>query len=289
MLDVVVCVHNEEKYLENCLKSVFSQVLRPHRVLVVLDRCTDRSEEIARRFPVEIFRKKEAKWRNSYAENLQLGFDLLKSDRCDYFAIVDADVILPPNYFNYLVFFMERNKVACASGQVVDKPRSKVNRLFAAWKKLNLKFTPLGRRPRGCCLVIKKNVLREIGGFADVPAPDTYVQNEALKRGYNVELVVNPTTVVQHVRDEPLRKILRKQFQTGMARCELGTSFLRTLLHGIFRLRPLTILGHIYAYYKKDKVEFALWILALILSIWFLWWYIFKYIPLTLKGGKIIE
>ncbi|MCD6240048.1 hypothetical protein J7K27_00800, partial [Candidatus Bathyarchaeota archaeon] len=93
-------------------------------------------------------------------------------------------------------------------------------------------------------------------------------------------------TMVQHVRDEPLRKILRKQFQTGVARCQLGTSFLRTLLHGIFRLRPLTIVGHIYAYYKKDKVEFALWILALILSMWFLWWYIFKYIPSAIREGN---
>ena len=277
MLDVVVCVHNEEKYLEKCLNSIFNQVFKPHRVIVILDRCTDGSKEIAKKFPVEIIEKKECRWKYSYAENLQIGYETVKDDWCEYFAIVDADVVLPSDYFNYVLYRMERDKLTCASGRVVDKPKRMVNRLIASWKRFNLRFSPLGKRPRGCALVINRKLLDEIGGFADVSAPDTYVQNEALKRGYKIKLI--DEIDVKHVRDEPLGKILKKQFQTGMARCELETSFLRTLLHGVFRLRPLVILGHAYAYYKKDKVNFVLWVVALILAAWFLWWYLFKYVP----------
>lgn len=282
MIDVVVCVHNEEKYLENCLNSIFNQVFKPHRVIVILDRCTDGSKEIAKKFPVEIIEKEECKWKYSYAENLQIGYESVKDDWCDYFGIVDADVILPPNYFNYILYCMKRDELTCASGRVVDKPKRMVNRLIALWKRFNLRFSPLGKRPRGCALVIRRKLLDEIEGFADVSAPDTYVQNEALKRGYKIKLI--DEIDVKHVRDEPFRKILKKQFQTGVARCELETPFLRTLLHGVFRLRPLVILGHTYAYYKKDKVNFILWIVALILAIWFLWWYLFKYVPSVVEG-----
>ncbi len=45
-LSVVLCVHNEERILEACL----SQLQFADEVVVLLDRCTDRSEAIARRY-----------------------------------------------------------------------------------------------------------------------------------------------------------------------------------------------------------------------------------------------
>ncbi|WP_428287886.1 hypothetical protein [Infirmifilum sp.] len=39
----------------------FTQSVKPSKVIVVLDRCSDRTGEIARRFPVEIVEETEKK------------------------------------------------------------------------------------------------------------------------------------------------------------------------------------------------------------------------------------
>ena len=42
--------------------------------------------------------------------------------------------------------------------------------------------------------------------------------------------------------------------------------------------------------WRKDKVNFIGWIVAIILSVWFVWWYVFQYIPKALEeGGMLIE
>ena len=84
-LSAVVSVHNEEDKLADCLKCLFFA----DEVVVVLDRCTDRSEEIAREMGAVIY----------------LGGWDLEGDRrnaaiavcsCEWILEVDADEHVPP-------------------------------------------------------------------------------------------------------------------------------------------------------------------------------------------------
>jgi len=72
MYMVVMAVHSEGRYIGCALRSVLGQTLKPHKVVVVLDRCTDRTGEITEGLPVKIIKKREKKWIFSYAENLGL-------------------------------------------------------------------------------------------------------------------------------------------------------------------------------------------------------------------------
>ena len=50
------------------------------------------------------------------------------------------------------------------------------------------------------------------------------------------------------------------------------------------------IISTIRESWRKDKVNFIGWIIAIILSVCFLWWYVFQYVPKALKeGGMLIE
>ena len=51
------------------------------------------------------------------------------------------------------------------------------------------------------------------------------------------------------------------------------------------------IISSIREYWRKDKVNFIGWIIAIILSVCFVWWYVFQYIPKVLEeeGGILIE
>jgi len=240
-----MCAHNEEKYIKKALESVFLQTVKPEKVIVVLDRCTDRTGEIVKEFPVEVIEKREKRWENSYAENLELA--RLKVDS-EFYAIVDADVVLEPDYFEVLLSEMDAED-ACIGGEIVTKSRTFLGRLVSIWEK-TYRASP-SRRPRGCALLIRKTVLDEIGGFADVPAPDTYVQDAALKLGY--EIRITPKVNAYHIRDITLGKAIRAQFSAGVARHIQRKGLARTFLHSLVRLRPFVFIGYVYSIFARKN------------------------------------
>jgi glycosyltransferase involved in cell wall biosynthesis len=240
-----MCAHNEEKYIKKALESVFLQTVKPEKVIVVLDRCTDRTGEIVKEFPVEVIEKREKRWENSYAENLELARLRMNSE---FYAIVDADVVLEPDYFKVLLCEIS-DKDACIGGKIVTRSGTFLGRLISIWEK-TYRFSP-SRRPRGCALLIRKNVLDMMGGFADVPAPDTYVQDKALKLGYGVRVTIKAEA--HHIRDITLKKTIRAQFSAGMARYVQRKGLVRTFLHSLVRLRPFVFIGYLYGLLIRKK------------------------------------
>lgn len=244
---VVICAHNEEKYIKQALESVFLQTVRPKRVIVVLDRCTDKTGEIAKEFPVELIDKKEKRWESSYAENLELARQSIDSE---FYAIVDADVKLEPNYFEVLLSEIG-DKDACIGGKVITRSETFLGRLLSLWEKTYRLST--SRRPRGCALLIRKNALDMIGGFSDVPAPDTYIQDEVLKLGYRIK--ITSRAKAYHIREITFKKAARAQFSAGIARYVQRKGLFRTFLHSLVRLRPFVIIGYFYGFltYKNRR------------------------------------
>jgi glycosyltransferase involved in cell wall biosynthesis len=244
---VIMAAHNEEKYIGRALSSVFSQTLRPSEVIVVLDRCSDGTGEIARKYPVTIVEKKEKRWVFSYSENLEIARRMVKTP---FFAIVDADVELEPNYFEVLFSEIDE-ETGCISGKVVTRSRTLLGRLLSLWEK-TYKLA-LERRPRGCALLVRNDLVERIGGIRDVPAPDTYIQDQVKRLGFKVRVVEGVRAY--HVRDVTLRRALKTQFSAGVARYLMGKGLLRTLGHSIVRLRPLVIVGYLYAMLSGEKRE----------------------------------
>ncbi|MEM3390578.1 MAG: glycosyltransferase family 2 protein [Thermoproteota archaeon] len=242
---IVMCAHNEEKYIKQALESVFRQTEKPRKVILVLDRCTDRTGEIAKEYPAEIIEKTQKKQKNSYAENLELARQYIDTE---FYAIVDADVVLEPNYFKTLLAEI-RDEDAFISGEIVTRSKTILGRLISFWEKTYV-ISP-SRRPRGCASLIRKSLLDKIGGFADVPAPDTYVQDEALKLGYKVG--INGKAKAYHIRDITLRKAIKAQFLAGMARYVQGKGVVITFFHSLVRLRPFVFIGYLYGFLSKKK------------------------------------
>ncbi len=52
----IVPAHNEEENIGSAIESLFSQSIRPHKVIVVADNCSDRTEQIALRKGAYVFR-----------------------------------------------------------------------------------------------------------------------------------------------------------------------------------------------------------------------------------------
>ena len=83
-LSVLIVVHNEEQQLERCLKNIsFGDEL-----VVILDKCTDKSKQIAKKFTKKIF---SGSWE---IEGDRRNFGIKKCN-CDWILEIDADERIP--------------------------------------------------------------------------------------------------------------------------------------------------------------------------------------------------
>ena len=96
-----------------------------------------------------------------------------------------------------------------------------------------------------------KDAVDKIGGFNDVPAPDTDLDIRFAKRGYRS--VTCPRARVYHIRNVTLRKAIAGQINSGRARYVLHINIARTFAHAVFRLRPLIILGWAVEWRKHSR------------------------------------
>lgn len=237
-ISVIVCVHNEEKYVDLCLPSIVKAVSKySHQIIVVADRCTDKTVEKCRRYEVEIVEKDYRKWRNSYAESLQLG---LKHAKGKNIAIIDMDVVIPLDFFDVLSP-MIKGSVASVSPMVVTYPSGVLNRVLSVWQK-TYAVAPVGTGTYGMRIVLKK-ALDEIGGFRDVLAVDTDVDLRLQRKGF--QSVFTPLVKVYHMRRETWKSIIKKQIRAGQSRRMIKYGLLKTLGHAVFRLRPFVMVGWI--------------------------------------------
>ncbi len=128
-VSLVIPAYNEEEYLEDCLRSVFSQTLRPNEVIVVDNNSTDKTPLIAKKFNVILV--KERKQGTISARNK--GFNIATGD---IIARIDADTRLPKKWVEKITFVFQKNSQLIAySGPTLFEDR-KFNQLLAFPEKV---------------------------------------------------------------------------------------------------------------------------------------------------------
>jgi|Deesub1362A_J573_1020465.scaffolds.fasta_scaffold00008_94 glycosyltransferase involved in cell wall biosynthesis len=240
-ISAIMPVHNEEEYLPRSLSSLRNLNTKVDEFIFILDRCTDRSEEIIREiFPEgKIIHKHEAKWRNSLAENVQMGY---KASSGDVIWIVEADIVVPPNILEVLLPELKGNIVSVSAKVITDKSVSFMNLLYHYWEK-TYNFSPLGREPRGACRLILRRALDEVGGYKDALVVDSQLDRDLRSLGYEVKFVDKISCL--HIRRFSFRKAIRSQKRSGVYRRQVNMPFWRVLGHSIIRLRPFVLYGYL--------------------------------------------
>ncbi len=238
---VVVCAHNEESYIAECLEGVLRQTTPPLRIVLIADRCVDKTIEIAEKLLPKgsfIVEKEKASWKHSYAENLEIGRQKAMGR---ILAIVDADIWVPSMFLERLG--PELDEFASVSALVkTDSRKGWLNKLVSFWERTYL-FTPLGREARGGARAISLRALEKIGGFHDVGAPDTDL--DIRLRRHSMKVKMETTVVALHLKRMTVMYSVLNQIQAGRRRRELGVAPLRTLLHSLARARPFVIYGYL--------------------------------------------
>ena len=249
LISVICCAHNEAEYLSKSIPSILNALQGiTAEVLVIADRCTDNTTDIAKKYRVKVIEKTWKKWENSYAEALQTGYCEANGT---YVSILDADIVVPTNFFQSLLPLI-KGDIASVAADVVTYPDTFWNRVFYAWEK-TYNLAPLGKEPYGAARLILMTALDKIGGFQDVPAPDTNLDILLVKAGY--KSVAVPALKIYHLRQLSLGKMVSGQIRSGRARYVLGLSFKRTLGHSLLRVRPLILQGWMLEWMNRKTSE----------------------------------
>ncbi len=237
-ISVIMAIHNEETYLPKSLTCLKNEDIK---LIVILDRCTDNSKKIVENlFPEAIIvEKKATRWVNSYAENLQIGYEKTTGK---YVGILDADICCPPDTFACLQKELNLQTASISANIVTDKTASFMNHLYYFWEKTH-DWGVKEREPRGAIRVILREALNNVGGFKDTPTPDTQLDLDLRKAGYMSNL--SRDVVCLHLRKFSFKKSIQTQIISGRTRRKMKMPLIKVLGHSIVRLRPFVFYGYL--------------------------------------------
>lgn len=243
----VVTVHNEEKFLLYSIPSLFQ--LKPDQIIVVLDRCEDRSEEVVheliKKFKyegsidiVKIRKKpKDWKWQLSY-----LYYVGIKKARNDIVFFIGADTKFGTCLKKHLRRFKDE-KVGWISFGYRNYPFE-----YSSWMRHKIQKVHTRRTPAGLNHFFRKSIIEnEIEKMKRIPrSPDAFTYNESIRKGYK-NLFFQSDTV--HLK--PLKQ--KRWYKSGISRYIFGQSFPSILWNACLYFRPLMIAGFLKAKLARLK------------------------------------
>jgi len=163
MITVIIPSFNSEQFITRTIESVLTQTRAADEVLVVDDCSTDKSLDIAKRYPV---RTLHTVTNSGHATARNLG---LRSAHGDLIAWLDADDYWEPEHLETVTALLEVHPQAAVAFSAVQKFGEQVGVLG------NFPCSGLPRRVfweslRGCIVphmsaVVRKNALSEVGGY----------------------------------------------------------------------------------------------------------------------------
>ena len=163
-ISLIIPAYNEEKYIGRCLEQAINNAGKEYFEIIVIDNAsTDRTREIASRFPgVRVVRESE----KGLTRARQRGF---VEARGDLLAYIDADT-LPAAGWQSLILseFADDPRLVCLSGPYIyyDLPTSQQFLVKLFWLVLALPiYWLVGYLAIGGNFVIRRETLERMSGF----------------------------------------------------------------------------------------------------------------------------
>ena len=210
---VVMAARNEEKSLSSSIESILAQTLQPVKIVIVDDRSTDRTFDIAsslaKQTPIISVVRRTSDSKTEHREEIPKAFNEgLKSVSEDwgFLAKVDADILLEQNYFEKIVnAFTNETRLGIAGGQTTNEPMVAV---------------------RGANRVIRRQCWESItshGLMPEIEAEDSYLDLKASYKGWHVRLVPEARSIhLRPSREWSNIKILKHRWRIGVTCYRFG-------------------------------------------------------------------
>ena len=252
---IVIPAHNEEAFIALTLQSLAEQTSLPSKVVVVDDNSTDKTSEIvqefASKFPfISLVQKKSEAIHLPGSKVIQAfhkGFETL-DENYDVIVKLDADLILPNNYFETIIrTFKSDSKIGMAGGFAYIEKNGD-------WILENLTDKD---HIRGAFKAYRKECFLQIGNLKPAMGWDTV--DELLCKFYGWKVVTNQSLKVKHLKPTGANYNKTARYKQGEAFYTLGYGFMITSIASVklamLKKKPLLLFDYIKGFLKAKAVK----------------------------------
>ncbi|RZJ31256.1 MAG: glycosyltransferase family 2 protein [Flavobacterium sp.] len=250
---IVMPAYNEEAFIALTLDSIVLQTVLPKHVVVVNDNSTDNTAAIVSRYSekhsfislVNTASQAVHLPGSKVIRAFQKGFDTLDK-RFDVIVKLDADLILPSDYFEKVVQVFESDtKIGMAGGfAYVEKNGD--------WILENLTDKD---HIRGALKAYRKECFEQIGGLRPAMGWDT--ADELLSKFYGWKVVTIPELKVKHLKPTGASYDKAARYKQGEAFYTLGYGFLITAIASaklaMMKKKPLLFFDYLKGFFRAKS------------------------------------
>ena len=247
---IIIPAHNEANFIALTLESLVSQTILPSKVVVVNDNSTDETPSIVDNFSknhsyISLVNKTSEAIHMPGSKVIQAflkGFETIDS-QYDIIVKLDADLILPNNYFEIILnHFSSDNKIGMAGGfAYIEKNHE--------WILENLTDKD---HIRGAFKAYRKECFLQIGNLKPAMGWDTV--DELLCKFYGWKVVTDATLKVKHLKPTGANYNKNARFKQGEAFYSIGYGFVITAIASIklafLKGNPLLFLDYIQGFLR---------------------------------------
>lgn len=250
---IVIPAHNEADHISLTLESIVSQTVLPKKVIVVNDNSTDNTSEIITGYTKTHQFIEQV---NSISSNMHLpgskviqafykGYELLDGNY-DFIVKLDADIILPRNYFETLIRHFNADKsIGMVGGFAYIEKKGQ-------WVLENLTNKD---HIRGAFKAYRKQCFLDIGKLKPSMGWDTV--DELLAQYHGWKIKTDDSLIIKHLK--PTGKTYNKtaRYKQGEAFYKLGygpiLTTIASLKLAILKKQHLLLFDYLKGYYTASK------------------------------------
>ena len=247
---LIIPAHNEADFIALTLESLVSQSVAPSKVVIVNDNSTDETASIVNNFSekysfITLVNKTSEAIHMPGSKVIQAfhkGFETIDSNY-DIIVKLDADLILPDNYFETILeHFKSDSKIGMVGGFAYVEKNGE-------WVLENLTDKD---HIRGAFKAYRKECFLQIGNLKPAMGWDTV--DELLCKFYGWKVVTDATLKVKHLKPTGANYNKTARFKQGEAFYSIGYGFFITLIASVklafLKGKPLLFFDYIQGFWK---------------------------------------
>jgi glycosyltransferase involved in cell wall biosynthesis len=259
---LITAARNEEKYIENTIKTIIAQTVLPHKWIIISDGSTDKTDEIVLQYStkynfVTLLRKtsniNEQIDFSSKVHAINMGYEKLTGIKYDFIGILDGDITIDSQYYEKVLRkFAENSKLGIAGGIIFDQYND--HRIRRSPSNLNY--------VSGCIQLFRRKCYEDIGGLFPIQegGEDTIAVFTALMKGWEVK-AFEDIEVCHHKHNKATRDKLKEAFRAGRMFYALGshplfeiTKSIKSITRNPFLFfASMRMYGYIYSCCQRQK------------------------------------
>lgn len=237
---IITPAKDEANHIEEVLKSVCAQTIKPHKWVIVNDGSKDNTKELiesyARKYDwIQVLNVKNSEEVRAGGQKVvrafYKGFEQIKNHDYEFVVKLDADLILPNNYFEEIsCAFKNNEKIGLCGGFCLNKLKGQL---------IKEKSAPY--HVRGAFKAYRRQCFEEIGGIKEVWNWDGIDEMTAMYLGWETATLDLP---VIHLRPtSQAYNAINHAFESGKENYRMRSDLLLILIRFVTYLgkKPLII------------------------------------------------